>query len=81
LERKLLYEDILLYRKLTNADLNREKKKKEDSRAKGGFLNWLGFAAAPEEAKETKEQVLKELYAKIGYSPETVKYEFFFETF
>lgn len=71
LERKLGYEDLVLYRKLANAAFNREKKKAEEARAKGGFLSWFGAKPIDTEAsKETADEVLKELYTKIGYSPE-----------
>lgn len=72
LEKKLSYEDIVLYRKLANAAFNREKKKAEEARAKGGFLSWFGAAPVDKAAsQETAEDVMKELYTKIGYSPET----------
>jgi len=63
LEKKLPYEDILLYRKLANAAFNREKQKAHA----GGFLSWFGGGAAAIPA-QSEEEVLKELYNKIGYS-------------
>lgn len=71
LERKLSYEDLLLYRKLANAAFNREKKKADEERAKGGFLSWFGVKKADKETpEESAEDVMKELYTKIGYTPE-----------
>jgi hypothetical protein len=59
---------------LANAAFNREKKKAEEAKAKGGFLSWFGVPAANKDApQETTEEVMKELYNKIGYSPDTAK--------
>eukprot|EP01126_Amoeba_proteus_P024051 TRINITY_DN2416_c0_g2_i3.p1 TRINITY_DN2416_c0_g2~~TRINITY_DN2416_c0_g2_i3.p1 ORF type:complete len:1216 (-),score=264.47 TRINITY_DN2416_c0_g2_i3:36-3185(-) len=78
LHRILPYEDIILYRKLANASIRREKKKQQEANTgKGWFSGWWSGSGQykNEDISSINDQVWRELYKAIDYSPDLDKSE------